>query len=106
MISFGEFQRMELRVAKVVEVQDHPNADKLLVIKVDIGGEEKQTVAGLKGHYTAEQLMGKSLVVVSNLEPARLRGVESQAMLLAAQDGDRVVVLTPDQEVQPGSRVL
>ena len=106
MISFDEFQRLEMRIGKVLDVQDHPNADKLLVLKVDVGGEEKQAVAGLKGHYTPEQLVGKSLVVVTNLEPARLRGVESQVMLLAAQDGDKVVVLTPDQEVQPGSKVL
>ena len=105
MVSFGEFKKLEMRVAKVVAVEDHPNADKLLVIQADVGGVTKQMVAGLKGHYTAEQLIGKSLVVVTNLEPAKLRGVESQAMLLAAQDGDRVVVIVPEQEVQPGSMV-
>lgn len=106
MISFKEFQNLDLRVAKVLEVQDHPNANKLFVLKVDIGGEVKQCVAGLKGYYTAEQLLGKNLVMVCNLEPAKLRGVESQAMLLAAQDGENVVLVTTERDVRPGSKVL
>ena len=66
----------------------------------------RQLVAGLKGHYELSALVGKLIVVVNNLQPAVLRGVESQGMLLAAQDGDKVVVLSPDQEVSPGSQVL
>ena len=76
------------------------------MIKADLGGEERQLVAGLRGHYTPEQLEGKTIVVVSNLEPALLRGVESQAMLLAAQDGEQIVLITTDREVAPGSKVL
>ncbi len=106
MVAFDDFKKIELRVGKIKSVENHPNADKLYVIKVDIGGEERQTVAGLRGHYTPEQLQDKSVVVVTNLDPAVLRGVESKGMLLAAQDGSRVVLLQPDGEVSPGSKVL
>ena len=106
MVAFDDFEKIELRVGKIKSVENHPNADKLYVIKVDIGGEERQTVAGLRGHYTPEQLQDKSVVVVTNLDPAVLRGVESKGMLLAAQDGSRVVLLQPDGEVSPGSKVL
>jgi methionyl-tRNA synthetase len=94
-----------MRAATILSVEDHPNADKLFVIKIDIGGEERQIVAGLRGHYTAEQLQGRTIVVVANLEPAVLRGVESQAMLLAVQDGPKVLLLHPDGEVAAGSKV-
>ena len=106
MISFNEFKKMELRVGEVLSVQDHPNADKLIVMKVDIGGEERQLVAGLKPWYAAEQLKGKKVVVVANLEPAVLRGEKSEGMLLAAQDGDDVVILVPERDVKPGSAIL
>lgn len=106
MISFTEFKKLDMRAAKVLSVENHPNADKLLVMKIDIGGEERQIVAGLRGHYTPEQLHGRTLVVVANLEPAVLRGVESQAMLLAVQDGPNVVLVKPDGEVAAGSKVL
>jgi len=106
MISFNEFKKMELKVGEVVDVQDHPNADKLIVMKVNLGGEERQMVAGLKPWYTAEQLKGKKIVVVANLEPAVLRGEKSEGMLLAAQDGDDVVILVPERDVKPGSPIL
>ncbi len=107
MITFDEFKKMDLVVGKVLSVQDHPDADKLQVLKVDIGEEKPRTlVAGLKGHYEISRLEGMSVVVVTNLEPAKLRGVESRGMLLAAQDGETVSVLSPDKHVAPGSRVL
>jgi len=106
-ISFKDFQKVELKVGKVISAEDHPNADKLQVLRVDVGEETPRTVvAGLKGHYEPAELMGKTIVVVTNLEPARLRGVESQGMLLAAQENGRVVLLTLDKEVAPGSPVL
>ncbi len=107
MISMQEFQNVELKVAKVLSVEDHPNADKLMVVRADVGEEQPRTlVAGLKGHYENEELVGKLVVVVANLQPAKLRGVESNGMLLAAQDDERVVVLTLDRPVSPGSGVL
>jgi methionyl-tRNA synthetase len=105
-ISFDEFKRMELVVGTVSSVEPHPDADKLYVMKVNLGGEERQLVAGLRPYYEPEELNGKHIVVVANLAPARLRGVESQGMLLAAQDGEKVIVISPERPVAPGSRVL
>lgn len=104
-VSFAEFKKLDLRVALVKSVQEHPNAQKLYVLKIDIGGEERQIVAGLRQYYTPEQLTGRRIVVVCNLEPATLRGVQSQGMLLAAQDGARVMALQPDSDAAPGSKV-
>ncbi|MCD6416245.1 MAG: hypothetical protein J7M08_06080 [Planctomycetes bacterium] len=107
MITMKDFKEVELKVGKVLSVEDHPNADKLMVLRVDLGEEQPRTlVAGLKDYYDAATLEGKQLVVVANLEPAQLRGVRSEGMLLAAQDGDKVVALTLDEEVAPGSPVL
>jgi methionyl-tRNA synthetase len=106
MITIQEFGQMELKVGRVVSVDEHPQADKLIILRVDVGEEEPRTlVAGLKPYYEPEELEGKLIVVVANLEPARLRGVESQGMLLAAQDGEEVKILTVDEEVAPGSKV-
>ena len=106
-ISFDDFTKIKLRVGRVVEVSDHPNADKLLVLKVDLGSEQRQLVAGVKGHYTKEQLVGKNLIVVTNLAPRKMRGVESRGMLLAAvtPDHSRVVILTTESDIAPGSEV-
>lgn len=106
MITIEDFRKVELKVGKVVEATDHPNADKLLLLKVDIGEEApRQVVAGIKGHYEAGQMVGKTVVVVSNLKPATLRGQESQGMVLAATSGADVVVVTMDRDALPGSPV-
>ncbi|MBS1258508.1 MAG: Methionine--tRNA ligase [Candidatus Scalindua arabica] len=104
-ISIQDFSEIDLRVAEIKAVEEHPDADKLLVLKIDAGDGEKQLVAGIKNHYSAEELIGRKIVVVNNLTPAVLRGVESQGMLLAAKDDDKVVLLTPEKDVKPGSRV-
>src|SRR3989304_2107869 len=84
MISIDEFRRIELKVATIKKAEPHPNADKLLVLQIDLGSEERQIVAGIKGHYAPEELVGRQVVVVGNRETAKLRGVESQGMLLGA----------------------
>ncbi len=99
------FSEIDLRVAEIKAVEEHPDADKLLVLKIDAGDGEKQLVAGIKNHYSAEELVGKKIIVVNNLAPAVLRGVESQGMLLAAKDDDKIVLLTTEKDVKPGSRV-
>lgn len=105
-INYADFAKIELRVAKVLEARPHPNADKLLLLQVDVGGEPKQIVAGIRQHYSPEELVGKLIVVVNNLEPAMLRGESSNGMLLAASSGDKVILLTPDNpECVPGSKV-
>jgi methionine--tRNA ligase beta chain len=105
MISIDEFRKLDLKVATVKSAEPHPNADKLLVLQIDMGGETRQICAGIRNHYSAEELIGKQIVVVANLETAKLRGLESQGMLLAASDEGRVVVLTPEKPVQAGAQV-
>ncbi len=106
-ITFDDFQRIKLRVGTVVEAHDHPNADKLIVIKVDLGDEQRQICAGLRGFYSPEQLLGQNLVIVTNLAPRMMRGVESNGMLLAAgtPERDRVVTLTTSEDMPPGCSV-
>ncbi len=104
-ISIQDFSEIDLRVAEIKAVEEHPDADKLLVLKIDTGDGEKQLVAGIKNHYSAEELIGRKIIIVNNLAPAVLRGVESQGMLLAAKDDDKVVLLTAEKDVKPGSRV-
>ena len=105
-VSFDEFKKMDIRVAKVLSVDEHPNADKLYLIQLDLGPEgRKQTCAGLKPYYSADELQGKSVAVVANLEPARVRGEVSETMMLAGQEGETVSLLVPDRELAPGSKV-
>jgi methionyl-tRNA synthetase len=104
-ITIDDFGKVELRVATVKAAEPHPNADRLLVLKIDLGTEERQLVAGIRAHYTPEDLIGKQIVVVANLQPAMLRGMESQGMLLAASDGEQVIVLSPEKPVAAGSKV-
>jgi methionyl-tRNA synthetase len=103
MITYDEFSKIDLRIGKVLEVVDHPNADKLYVLKVDIGEKEIQLVAGLRQHCSIEDLQGKKIVVLTNLEPRAVRGVESQGMLLAAQSDDLVTIINPQKDIAPGS---
>jgi methionine--tRNA ligase beta chain len=105
MVTLAEFQRIDLRVARVIAAEPHPNADRLLVLRIDLGGEERQIVAGIRSSYEPAALVGKQIVVVANLEPAMLRGVESQGMLLAVRDAERVVLVTTDSAVTPGGKV-
>jgi methionyl-tRNA synthetase len=104
-ITIDRFRELELKVATVTAAESHPNADRLLVLRVDLGGEQRQIVAGIRAHYAPETLVGRQVVVVANLEPAMLRGVESQGMLLAASSGDRVVLVCPDDPVAAGAVV-
>lgn len=112
-IQYDDFAKLDLRVGKVVEVGDHPNADKLLVLKVDLGGEQRQIVAGLRGYCSHEEMLGREIVVVANLVPRKMRGLESQGMLLAASytegEGEaqtrQVVPVTTSRPVPPGSSV-
>ena len=105
-VSIEEFGRLALRVGVVTAATDHPNADKLLVLTVDLGdGAPRQLVAGIKGSYQASELVGKSVVVVANLKPAKLRGVESQGMVLAASDGSTIVLVSPERPIRAGSTV-
>jgi methionyl-tRNA synthetase len=106
MLTIDEFSRVELRVATVLSAEAHPNADRLVVLKIDLGTEQRQLVAGIRKHYAPEELVGKRIVVVANLQPATLRGVESQGMLLAASDDDgNLSLVTPEKPVATGAKV-
>lgn len=106
-ISMEDFQRLDLRVGKILSVDDHPKADKLYILKVDIGkGEVRQLVAGIRGHYKPQELLGKHVALIANLQPAVIRGVESQGMIFGADDGSVVSVLLPDKpHLKVGARI-
>ena len=105
MATIDDFRKIELKVAQVKEVHDHPNADKLLVLTLEVGDKTKQVVAGIKSAYTKETLLGKYVVLVDNLEPALLRGVESQGMILAGSDESGVAIISPERALKSGSIV-
>ena len=105
MISIDDFRKIELKIATIKSAEPHPNADKLMVLQIDLGSEQRQICAGIRNQYTPEELVGKQIVVVANLETAKLRGLESQGMLLAASDEGRVIILTPEKSVPAGSKV-
>jgi methionine--tRNA ligase beta chain len=104
-LTYDDFAKLDLRIAKILEARPHPNADKLILLQIDVGDEQKQIIAGIRGHYELDALVGRQIVVVNNLQTAMLRGEESQGMLLAASDGDDVVLLRPDRDCQLGAKV-
>ncbi len=107
MITYEQFKELELRTAKIIRAEEHPNADRLYVLTVDLGEEQRTVVAGIKQHYTPEELEGKMIILLNNLEPTTIRGVESAGMLLAAStpERDMVVVLTTDKDLPVGCRI-
>ncbi len=96
---------LNLKVAKILSVQPHPDADKLYVLKIDLGSEQRQLVAGLRAYLKEEELLGRNVVIVSNLKPAKLRGQMSEGMLLAADTGDKVMPLDAPNSA-PGDQVF
>ncbi len=105
MIDITEFAKVDLRVAEVISAEKVEDAEKLLKIQIDIAGDKRQIVAGIAQHYSPEELKGKKVIVVANLKPAKLRGIESQGMLLAASDENTISILTPLKDVKVGSKV-
>ena len=105
LLDISEFAKLDLRVAEVLSAEPVEGADKLLKLKINLGTESRQIVAGIARHYTPEELVGKRIVVVANLKPAKLRGVESNGMLLAASDENTISILTPLRDVAIGSKV-
>ncbi|MBN1587633.1 MAG: methionine--tRNA ligase subunit beta [Candidatus Omnitrophica bacterium] len=106
LIPMKKFAKIDLRIAQVLEASFHPDADKLLVLKVDLGEEApRQLVAGIRSDYGPEALVGRQVVVVANLQPATIRGVESRGMILAVRDTEGIALLAPDRPKALGSRV-
>lgn len=112
-IAYDDFAKVELRVATITAAELHPNADRLLKLQIDLGDEKRQICAGIRGHYEPDQLVGRQIVCVANLAPRKIRGEESNGMLLAAsavsgegeEKTESVVLLRPDSPVPNGSQV-
>ncbi|MDP3024172.1 MAG: methionine--tRNA ligase subunit beta, partial [candidate division Zixibacteria bacterium] len=104
-ITIEDFAKMDIRVAKVIEAQKVEGAKKLLKLKVEFGDENREIVAGIAEYYKPEELVGKKIILLANLKPARIKGIESKGMLLAAQDGESLTILTVDKEVKPGAKI-
>jgi methionyl-tRNA synthetase len=104
-VTFDEFQKIDLRVAKVLEASRVPNSARLLKLKLDVGGAEKQCIAGIGAKYEPEQLKDKLIVVVMNMKPRTLMGLTSEVMLLAAADGPEISVTTLDRVLSSGAKV-
>jgi len=107
-ITYDDFAKLDLRVATVLECTPHANADKLLVLQIELAdGERRQICAGLRQHVTPESMVGKQIVVVANLAPRQMRGQVSQGMLLAATDPvtNKVIVVSPSEPVASGAKV-
>jgi len=106
-IKFEDFEKLDLRIATIKAIKNHPDADKLYILDVEIGKCEHdiQIVAGIRGHYKEDELIGKQIVIVRNLEPAVIRGIESQGMLLAASFKDKLTLVIPEKKIQSGSKV-
>jgi len=105
MITYDDFKKLDLRIAKILNASRIENSDKLIKLQISLGEEERQIVAGIGKHYSPEDLIGKLIVVVSNLEPRKLLGEESNGMLLAASNEEELALLVPDKDIIPGSIV-
>lgn len=105
MVPIEEFMKLELKVAEIESVAPHPNADRLYVLGLKVGDTRKTIVAGIRKHYGESELLGKKIIVVNNLAPAVIRGVESQGMLLAASLNDVLTLVTPERPIESGAQV-
>ena len=105
MITIEDFKKVELKAAKILSAEKVEGSEKLLKIEIDLGTEKRQIVSGIAKSYEPEKLVGKTIIVVVNLEPRVLFGIESNGMLLATHDGDKISLLTPDQEMPAGSGI-
>ena len=106
-VKFDDWKKLNLVVGTIIDAQDHPNADKLYVIDVDLGSEKIKVVAGLKNHYSPKELKGKQCIVFRNLEPKEIRGIKGDGMILAAsnEDKSKVFILSPEKKIDNGSRI-
>lgn len=104
-ISFEEFEKLDLRVAKVVKAENVEGTDKLLLLNIDLGEEKRQLIAGIAKDYSLDELEGKKIIIVANLEPKKIKGYVSQGMLLAVDSPEGPVLLVPEGEVPPGSKI-
>ena len=107
MINFEEFKKIDLRVAKIITAEKVKKSENLVKLEIDLGAElgKRQILAGIQKYYQPEELMGRQIIVVVNLEPKKMMGMESQGMLLAADINGEPILLMPDKQVPPGSKI-
>ena len=107
MINFEEFKKIDLRVAKIIAAEKVQESENLVKLEIDLGTElgKRQILAGIQKYYQPEELMGRQIIVVTNLEPKKMMGMESQGMLLAADINGEPILLMPDKQVPPGSKI-
>jgi len=106
LISIEDFDKIKLKVAEVISCEDHPNADKLYILKLKLGEEQRQVVSGIKKHYSPEDLVGKKIVIITNLKPINLRGEESRGMVLAAEDKDgKLTLVSTLEDIESGATI-
>ena len=105
MITIEDFRQMELRVGEIVSASPHPQADRLLVLRVRVGDSERTLVAGIRAHYQESELTGKKVIVVANMTPATIRGVLSEGMVLAASNEKLLTLLVPERDIESGAKV-
>ena len=106
-INFSDWEKLDLRVGEITEVEEIENADKLYKLTVDIGNEKRIVCAGIKEHYTKKELKGKKIILFANLAPRKMKGIESQGMILAAvnQDESKVILISPESDIEIGSKI-
>ncbi|GAB6065231.1 methionine--tRNA ligase subunit beta [Aquifex pyrophilus] len=104
-IGIEDFLQVDLRVAKVLEAESVEGSEKLLKLRVSLGDEERTIVAGIAKFYKPEEIVGKKIVIVANLKPRKIFGIESQGMLLAASDGENLSLIVPDRDVKEGAKL-
>ena len=105
MITFDDFKKIDMRIGKILSAEKVEGTDKLMKIEIDLGTEKRQLVAGIADMYEPYSLIGKEIPVLMNLEPRKIRGIESQGMILAVDVGGKPVIMHPDREVPPGSTI-
>ena len=105
MVTYEDFQKLEIRIAEIETDTPHPNADRLYVLGIKVGDVKKTIVAGIRNHYTEDELKGKKIVIIDNLAPAVIRGVESNGMLLAASNETLLTLVVPDRPIADGAKV-
>ena len=104
-ITIKEFSRLDIRVGQILEAEKMADTKKLLKLKIDLGNEERTVVAGIAEHYETHEIIGKKVLVLTNLKPVKLRGVTSEGMILAASDGEKMVLTAVDRDIKPGAKV-
>jgi len=105
MINFNDFQKLDIRIGTILEAESVPDTDKLLKLKVDLGDEQRELIAGIADTYGPEDIKGKQIPILTNLEPKTIKGIESNGMILAVEVDGKAVLLEPDKKVNNGSKI-